>query len=118
MKTMSIEEIVDLQLEAYNRANFETFAACYRRDIVSYCLMSALPNLNMCGDAFFSHYRKKFSENPNLHCKVTKRLVHDNLVIDQELISDYRNQNHTEVVIYKVEEGLISAMWFSREIPL
>ncbi len=113
---MTIEEVVDKQLIAYNKGNYEVFASCYHEDILSYDLLLATLNPQMSGAFFFAHYRNKFSNNPTLHCQVTERIVHDDLVIDKELITGYGKRNHTELVIYQVERGRISKMWFSKEI--
>ncbi|MDE3045637.1 MAG: hypothetical protein KGJ02_03225 [Verrucomicrobiota bacterium] len=115
---MTIETIVDKQLTAYNAKDFETFASCYHKEIVSYHLESSLPDPKMSGTSFFDHYRKKFKENPNLNCRVTKRILHDNLIVDQEWISGYQGQDHTEMVIYQIENGLITKMWFRKEKPV
>lgn len=106
------ENIVDIQLEAYNRGDYAAFAACYHTDIVSYDLMTSQPNPHMSGSHFFAHYATKFLENPKIHCLVTQRIVHNNLIIDQEIISRYGLQEYGEVVIYQVDQGLISKMWF------
>lgn len=113
---MNPEVIVDQQLVAYNEGNFPVFAACYRADIISYDLetLQLLPHLT--GPNFFTHYHKKFTENPKIHCKVVQRLCHHNLVIDKEIVSDYQSRQHSEMVIYEVQKGLISKMWFTKEI--
>ncbi len=111
-----LESIVDQQLAAYNQGDFPVFAACYHQDIVSYDLETSklLPHLS--GPNFFAHYRQKFIENPKLHCEVVQRMCHHNLVIDKEIVSDYQNQQHSELVIYEVKDGLISKMWFTQAI--
>ncbi len=110
------EYIVEVQLNAYNEGDYKTFASCYSSDIVSYDLDSSETIPHLCGLHFFSHYNKKFSENPNLNCKVVQRISHDNLVIDKEIISNFQKQIHQEVVIYQIDQGLITKMWFSKEI--
>lgn len=116
LKKNEIEEIVDRQLNAYNQGDYETFKSCYHEDISSYEFESSKMIVEMCGENFFSHYQRKFLENPNIHCEVTERIVHDNLVVDKEIISDYRSQKHRELVVYQIENNLILKMWFSKEI--
>jgi hypothetical protein len=116
-KTFS-EYIVDKQLAAYNEGNYGVFASCYHGEIISVDLYTMQMIPQMSGSHFFTHYRKKFIENPKIHCEVIQRIFHDDLVIDHEIISDYKNEQHTEMVIYQVEHGQISKMWFSREVPL
>lgn len=109
-------EIVDKQLKAYNSLDFETFASCYNQNIQSYSLETQELLETMCGKNFFAHYKEKFKQNPEIFCQVISRITHDNLVIDEEHITAYRGRNHREMVIYKVEDGLISKMWFSKEL--
>lgn len=111
----TIEEIVDLQLKAYNESDFPIFASCYHENITSFDLDSAQQIPHLCGAHFFNHYREKFAANPSLNCKVTQRIVHDNLVVDKEIISNFNSQTHQELVIYQIENGLITKMWFSKE---
>lgn len=111
-----ITQIVDKQLKAYNNQDFATFASCYHGDIESYNLENNARLENMCGEKFFSHYQEKFKQNPEIFCEVTERIIHDDLVIDKEYIRACKGNNHKEMVIYKVKDGLISKMWFSKEI--
>lgn len=111
------EQIVDRQLIAYNNKNFEEFSLCYHKDIKSYNFESNEVVPSMSNANFFTYYKKKFLENPNLHCEVTQRIIHGNLVFDREVISEYRNNCHIELVVYQVENRLITKMWFTKEIP-
>lgn len=116
LKNFRLEEVVDRQLKAYNEGDYETFAACYHDNILSYDLETSAPLPHLSGLLFFTHYHKKFSENPTLHCQVIQRIVHDNLVVDKEIVSNCQSQTHQELVVYQVsQEGLISKMWFSKE---
>ncbi|MFZ4773110.1 MAG: hypothetical protein ACOYK9_03880 [Chlamydiia bacterium] len=112
------EEVVQRQLIAYNEQNYEEFASCYLEDIISYHLETSLIDLEMSGSKFFDHYREKFTNNPNLHCRVTNRMVHKNLIVDHEILSGYNNRNFTDLVIYQVDDGKISKMWFTKLLPM
>ncbi|MBA2729010.1 MAG: hypothetical protein H0U49_12670 [Parachlamydiaceae bacterium] len=107
-------EVVNRQLDAYNKRDYESFASCYCSDIISFDLNTSEQILEMSGSNFFKHYSNKLQENPKIHCKVIERITCGNLVIDKELISNFQGANHDEVVIYQVEEQLISKMWFKR----
>lgn len=107
-------DVVNRQLEAYNRHDYEVFSACYRTDIISFDLNTSEKIIEMSGSNFFNHYRNKFLENPQIHCAVIERIVNGNLVIDKELISHFQGDNHSELVIYQVDDGVISKMWFKR----
>ena len=111
-----ITEIVDKQLKAYNLLDFETFSSCYHKNIASYDIESGSCLSHMCGESFFAHYEKKFKENTQIHCKVIQRMVYSNLVVDKEYITAFKGKNHHEMVIYLVEDELISKMWFTKEM--
>ncbi len=110
-----LEEIIDLQLKAYNENDFETFASCYHKNIISIDLDSSEIIPHLCGEHFFNYYRKKLSENPTLNCQVIQRITHDNLIVDKEIISNFHSQPHQELVIYQIEHNLITKMWFTKE---
>lgn len=112
-ETMTLD-IVNKQLEAYNTHNYEVFSTCYHNDIVSFDLNTSEKIEEMSGSNFFTHYFDKFLENPQIHCTVIERIVNGNLVIDKEHISNFQGNEHNELVIYQVDDGLISKMWFNR----
>ena len=114
MKDTAILEVVDRQLDAYNKRNYQIFTSCYQSDIVSFDLNTLETIEEMSGDNFFRHYSKKFQENPEIHCQVIERIISGNMVIDKERISNFQGGNHDELVIYQVDKGVISKMWFKR----
>lgn len=107
-------EVVNKQLDAYNKQDYPVFAACYHPDIISFDLNTSRQIIEMSGSDFFKHYHDKFLNNPEIFCKVTQRIINGNLVVDQELISNFQGGSHSELVIYQVDEGLITKMWFKR----
>jgi hypothetical protein len=109
-----LEAVVDLQLKAYNAGDYKTFAKCYDLNILSYDFETSEQIPELCRIHFFNHYEKKFSENPNLHCQVVERIIHDNLVIDKEIVSNFQSKTIHELVIYQVDDGLITKMWFKK----
>ena len=111
-----IEEIVDGQLDAYNKGDYAAFATYYSEDVISYDLETCRPNPQMSGASFFAHYKKKLIDNPKIHCRVIQRIVHGNLVIDKEIISNCRGRDYEDLVIYEVDNEKISKMWFGKEI--
>lgn len=113
---INITKVVDKQLEAYNKAEFSEFSACYDSNIKSYDFETNDLIPEMCGNYFFKYYKEKFQSNPELHCEVIDRVVHYNLVVDKERIYSFQGGNHQEMVIYQVQDNLIKKMWFSKEI--
>lgn len=113
----NVQDIVDKQLAAYNKCDYETFASYYDPEITSYDLHTSVINHKMSRKNFFDHYREKFIQNPNIQCEVTNRIVHGNLVIDEEILTHYQNKSHKECVIYQVDNGRITKMWYTPEIP-
>jgi|GEM_PF-3484398 hypothetical protein len=118
IEKFSIEKIVDLQLKAYNEGDYPLFASCYDKNILSFDFETASIISHLSDSSFFDYYRQKFIENPDLHCEVTQRIVHGNLVVDQEIISHFQSQVHKEMVIYQVDGDLITKMWFSKVEPV
>lgn len=111
---ISAEEVVEKQLAAYNNGDYDLFASYYHSNITSYEMETGRQNPLMSGMNFFAHYRKKFLEHSKIHCKVVGRLIHNNLVIDQEVITNWGERSLSGLVIYLVEAGKVSKMWFSK----
>ena len=107
-------DVVNKQLDAYNNHNYEVFASCYHKEIISFDLNTSEKYEEMSGSSFFKHYFDKFQENPKIHCAVIERIVDGNLVIDKERISNFQGTGHNELVIYQVNDGLITKMWYKR----
>lgn len=104
---MSPEQIVDLQIEAFNRRDADAFAATYAADAVITNLTSGDPPI--CGrTAIRDHYAAMFEALPDLHASVAGRLVVGNLIVDHEHLPSLGAR---AVATYQIEDNLIRCAW-------
>ncbi len=105
----SPEQIVQEQVEAYNSRDIEAFLSFYSDDVKLY----TYPNkLDSDGKAAMREGYASFFKNAKvLNCKITKRIVTKNIVIDEEDIQ-YNDTKFGGVAIYEVENGKIVKVTF------
>jgi uncharacterized protein (TIGR02246 family) len=103
------EEIVQKQVEAYNSRDIEAFLSFYSEDVKIY----TFPNkLETDGKAAMRESYASFFKNAKvLDCKIVKRIVRKNKVIDEELVK-YNNTEFSGVAIYELENGKIVKVTF------
>jgi hypothetical protein len=105
------EQVVQVQLEAYNRRDLEGFLATYSPEIRIYLhpdrlLMSGL-------DQMRKEYGEAFAANPNGRAAITGRMVQGNHVIDHEHVTGMSDGREIRAVaIYEVRDGKIRNVWF------
>ncbi len=107
--SLSPEEIVQKQLEAYNSRDMETYISLFSDDVKFYNYEDHV--LTMEGkEACRSYYQDLFDASPNLHSTTLKRIVHNNVVIEHESITGRKGltQAITMILIFEIEEGKIS----------
>ena len=106
-------QVVQAQLDAYNRQDVKAFAAVFAED----CQL-----FNKLGDtlpavtgrlAIEERYAALFKQYPNNRCTLLGRMVEGNSVIDHELITG-REKELRIIAIYEVKQGLITRCWFIR----
>jgi|TARA_B110000046_G_C13026009_1_gene414133 hypothetical protein len=56
-------------------------------------------------------YENYFKNTPDLHCKLIKRIVHKDQVIDHELVTA-NGRTFKAVAIYKMKNGKIASVTF------
>ena len=104
-------EVVQHQVEAYNRRDIDAFAAAYHDDVRIFRLPSTTPA--MVGKAALREfYETKRFNLPGLHAEVRQRIVLGNKVIDQECVTGTGDQPLEVVAAYEVLDGLITTVWF------
>ncbi|SHH42173.1 nuclear transport factor 2 family protein [Winogradskyella jejuensis] len=108
---ISPEEIVQQQLDAYNARDIDAFMATYSNNIKLYNFPNELRTEGQ--EAMKNSYKGFFENTPDLNCKILKRIVTGNKVIDHELVTANGN-TFRAVAIYEVENGLISKVTFVR----
>ncbi|MGZ5190312.1 MAG: amidohydrolase family protein, partial [Flavisolibacter sp.] len=107
--TSSPEELVDLQLLAYNAHNLEAFLAPYAEDVEVYRFPNKL--LTKGKEAMRKSY--EFIETtPRLYCRLINRIVQGNMVIDQEEVWGFGDKPFYGLAIYEVKDGRIQKVYF------
>ena len=105
-------EVVQAQLVAYNAGDLDAFLAVFAEDAKLYRLGNDEP-FAAGKEQLRTLYGKLFENSPELHSVVTNRTVIGNRIIDYERITGRNGQTEPWfiVMIYEVEEGLISRAW-------
>lgn len=107
---MTPEKIIQKQFEGFVERDLEKFCSCYQSDIKLYNFPENEPFLQGMA-AFRANYQDVFDNSPNLNAQLISRMVFKNKVIDREIITNRKEVKYRElVVIYEVEDGLISAV--------
>jgi hypothetical protein len=100
-------EVVDRQVDAYNRHDVDAFVACYAPGIV---VEDASGQRLMVGhDAMRDAYAPFFDENPDLRAKVEHRVQLGAYVVDHEHLHGLVDPAAPDeaVVVYHLADGLI-----------
>ncbi|MDT7832874.1 nuclear transport factor 2 family protein [Flavobacteriaceae bacterium S356] len=100
---------VEQQLKAYNNRDIEAFVKAFAEDVKVY----NFPNtLNYEGrENMRKGYADFFARTKDLHCKIVKRIVKGNIVIDEELVTA-NGRTFDAVAIYEIENGTITKVTF------
>jgi hypothetical protein len=105
---MTVEQVVQHNLDAYNARDIEQFMADFSDDIEMYNFNDG--KLTAKGKtAVRKIYQELFDLSPKLHSTILKRIVFDNKVIDHESIIGRRGSTETleMVLIYEVKDQKI-----------
>ncbi len=108
--------IVQKQVDTFNKADLDGFAACYSNNVV----VRNFPKdtLYIGNETLKSNY-KQFLANNQSKVTVTKRIVMGNKVIDEES-AEVNGKKHRQVAIYEVKNGKIISMSFihhNKDVP-
>ncbi len=108
-------EVVQAQLEAYNRRDLESFCAQFSDDALVYDLGVHAP-IFVGKTAIRERYRDLFARSPELHCTIVSRSTLGRAVVDLEHITGRNGaRDPFEVMaIYEVNNGLIARLHFVR----
>jgi len=112
-KSLSPEQVVARQIEAYNAHDVEAFAATYGDDVELGELPSVRPAAK--GKAGLkADYLRIFKENPDLHASAKDQIASGPWIIHREKVTGLAGRKDAVevVVIYQVKEGLIRKVWF------
>ena len=110
-QNLSVEQIVQSNLEAYNNRELEKFMSWFSEDIELYSF-SEMKLVASGKPAIEKLYKELFEASPNLHSTILKRIVFDNKVIDHESIVGRKGASDVLeiVMIYEVKDGKIFKM--------
>jgi hypothetical protein len=109
---MTPEEVVDLQLAAYNAKDIDAFLATYAEDAQTFNLGTEKPTLS--GRAQFREaFGSKTFKLPDLKAEILSRFVCGNKVVDLERSWGFGPQPITGPVIYEVNGDVIQNVWFA-----
>jgi hypothetical protein len=111
-KEDSPEQIVQKQVEAYNKHDLDAFLGFYSPDVKLYDFPDKERSSGVA--ALRKTYGKLFADNPRLKVDIPKRIVQGDTVIDQEFVFVNENRRFSAVAIYLVKDGKIAAVWFVR----
>lgn len=107
--TETPEMTVQRQLNAYNARSLEAFLDTYSDDVE----LHNFPNILMAKgkEALRKTYGEMFTSLNYLHCKIEKRIVQGNKVIDHEHVI-FNDEPVKAVAIYEVKDGKIVRVTF------
>ncbi|AYA76176.1 hypothetical protein DOE78_12400 [Bacillus sp. Y1] len=110
---LSIENIVQQQIECYNAGDLEGFASTYSDDITVYTFPDNTVTLSG-KQALIERYTETFKKN--MHAEIKNRSIVGNKVIDWEFATNgLTGETVSLMAIYEVDNNLISKVWFIRE---
>ncbi|GGW61302.1 GNAT family N-acetyltransferase [Alishewanella tabrizica] len=104
-------EPVRRQLLAYNAKDLAAFVRCYHTDIMVYRMPNTAPALQGITE-FSQFYATERFTLMNLQAVVLSRIIVGNKVIDHERISGLTSAPYDVAVVYEVQQGLITKVWF------
>jgi len=106
------EQVVQEQVEAYNRHDIEAFLKTYSPEVKVFDFPDKLRFSGL--EAMRERYGNLFKSEPDLKVRIANRIVQGDQVIDLEEVSRGAGRQFTAVAIYRVEGGKITAVWFLR----
>ena len=106
------EEVVQRQVDAYNRRDLDGFLACYAEDAKLWRPPNELAESGI--EALRSRYRERFDRAPALQATIKRRIVLDRFVVDWEHVSGVPEGAFDAIATYEVVGGRIANVWFLR----
>lgn len=109
-------DIVQQQLEAYNRRDIEAFIALFADDATVSELGAGTPSISG-KEQIRERYRSLFSKSPALHSHLVNRTAFARVVVDLEQITGREGSADTVemLAIYEVERSKIQRVHFVRK---
>ena len=107
---MTALECVELQFAAYNARDLPRFLSAFAEDVCSFRLPEMEPVL-IGKPAYAAFYAEKRFVYEGLKAELLNRIVLGNTVIDHELIHGIGEEPIETVIMFVVENGLISRVF-------
>ncbi|WP_405562155.1 nuclear transport factor 2 family protein [Polaribacter sp. Asnod6-C07] len=106
---VSPEYLAEEQLQGYNKRDIDAFLKPYAKNVKVF----NFPNkLNYEGvEKMRENYASFFKNTPDLHCKILKRIVYKDKIIDHELVTA-NGRTFKAVAIYTMKNGKITSVTF------
>ncbi|MBU2115464.1 MAG: nuclear transport factor 2 family protein [Gammaproteobacteria bacterium] len=102
---------VQRQLDAYNAKDLAAFISCYHNDIAIYRMPATEPAIKG-REALAAFYKTERFTIATLRAEVLQRMVVGNKVIDHERVYGMAELPYEVMVVYEVQDGLITNAWF------
>lgn len=106
---VSPEYLAEEQLQAYNNRDIDAFLKPFSKNIKIYNYPNKLSYQGI--DKMRKGYESFFKNTPDLHCKILKRIVFKDKVIDHELVTA-NGRTFKAVAIYTMKNGKIISVTF------
>lgn len=106
---VSPEYLAQEQLDGYNSRDIDAFLKPYAKNVKVYNYPNTLDYEGL--ENMRKRYESFFKNTPDLHCKLLKRIVFKNQVIDHELVT-VNGRTVKAVAIYTMKNGKISSVTF------
>lgn len=107
-------ELVQAQLNAYNKGDIDSFCRCYHAEVEAFAIDDKAPFIKGI-EELRMRYAKRFEDNPKLHCELRSRVVLENSVLDEEWVTGVEGADKPShvVAIYHFKDGLIKKIHFT-----
>lgn len=103
-------DVVQRQLDAYNRHDLDAFMATYRDDAKVFRMPATTPTLDGA-DAIRAFYRDSRFNLPALHAELLARNVVGGKVADHERVTGLKPAPVEALAVYEVVDGRIATVW-------
>lgn len=108
---MSVVEVIQRQVDAYNNRDLDGFLAEYSDAVKTFRMPSA--EAAIAGRAQLAEFYSTQRFNlPGLKAEILDRIVLGNKVVDHERVWGLRDDPVELVAVYQVVRGLIECVWF------
>ena len=107
---MTPSEVVQAQLEAYNRRDLETFLNMFSETVQVFRMPVLEPSISGKVQLGEFYATQRFNR-PSLRAELVNRIAFGNKVIDHERIHGVLEEAFEISVVYEMIDGRIQTMW-------